>query len=133
MPRYDYMNLKTGEIVERTYSMTSYPRTVRVKGKVFHLCIGSGVKTSEPGAWPQVSRIACFVPAHQQVEAMQKMAELGCPTDYVIRGHSACPVWRDRDHRNRFMKATNRVDLDAGYGDRSPNYKKGENYCVELK
>lgn len=55
---------------------------------------------------------------HTQVgEATEDARKKGVPTEFTSEG---CPVFEDRDHRNRYMKAYGHFDRDAGYGDAAP-------------
>lgn len=66
--------------------------------------------------WPHVAEMS-GVPKCQIDEAKECCDKAGVPTEWVVKGNSASPVWRSRQHRNEWMKAMGRYDRQGGYGD----------------
>jgi hypothetical protein len=66
-----------------------------------------------PGCWPLPSEAAAVHPA-QAREAADHAKKLGVPTEFNGLGQ---PVFTDRAHRKRFLKAHGMVDRSGGYGD----------------
>lgn len=64
-------------------------------------------------AWPLISDGAGVHPK-QRAEAEALARKLGVPTEFTSAGSA---VFRDRDHRKRFLKAHHMRDNDGGYGD----------------
>lgn len=74
---------------------------------------GESLGTPSPGAWPLISDAAGVHP--EQIEdAMQGAKNLGVPTDFTAEGQA---IFRDRDHRRRFLRAHGYFDKHGGYGD----------------
>lgn len=66
--------------------------------------------------------VALAVHPSQAKEAAEDAAAKGVQTDFTESGE---PVFRDRDHRKRYMQAYGFFDRDAGYGDQAPQQLKG--------
>jgi glycine/D-amino acid oxidase-like deaminating enzyme len=73
-----------------------------------------------PGAWPLLSDALAVHPTLTK-EAMRDAAAKGVPTEFHEDGR---PIFRDRDHRKRYMMATGYYDRGAGYSDAQPGYAK---------
>lgn len=115
MPQYVYTNEENGESVQRVYPMTRIPRTIRVKGLVYHRDIAAehGGFKNTPGNWPQKSWSVGVHPS-QIKEAYAESVRNGVPTDFAPNGDR---IFRDRKHRADWCKANNTFDRSAGYGD----------------
>lgn len=66
-----------------------------------------------PGSWPQYST-ALGVNPSQRKEAIEHANKIGVPTYFNHKGQA---VFRDRNHRKRYMNKTGYKDLDGGYSD----------------
>lgn len=75
--------------------------------------IEGGVGGHLPGCWPMASTALAVHPS-QIGEAHADATTKGVPTEFTKSGQ---PIFTDRDHRRRYMKAYGYYDRDAGYGD----------------
>ena len=76
-----------------------------------------GAGGTRPSCWPLASE-ALGVDPSQIAEALAFDKRNGVGgTDYTPDGR---PIFRDRDHRKRYMAAHGYYDRNAGYGDQSP-------------
>lgn len=66
-----------------------------------------------PDAWPMTSEAAA-VRADQIPQAVERAERLGVPTRYTPDGK---PIFTDRGHRKRYLKAHGLRDNSGGYGD----------------
>jgi hypothetical protein len=67
-----------------------------------------------PSNWPQNCQTLGVLP-NQVEEAESHARDLGVPTQYD-RETGAC-IFRDREHRRKFLKANKWRDRDGGYSD----------------
>jgi hypothetical protein len=72
------------------------------------------------GGWPMRS-IALAVHPNQVKEAIASAQKRGVPTDFTRDGR---PVFTDRDHYNRYMRAYHFYNRDAGFGDAAPGQSR---------
>lgn len=76
----------------------------------------NGIMTPPTGCWPMTSEaLACH--PDQIPEARASAEARGVQTDFTPDGS---PIFRDRDHRRRYMRAYGYHDKDGGYGDAQP-------------
>lgn len=66
-----------------------------------------------PGCWPMASEGMAVHP-EQIKDAMERDHKQGVPTNYDGEGR---PVFRDRDHRKRYLRSYAVHDNNGGYGD----------------
>lgn len=66
-----------------------------------------------PECWPMVSEAVAVHP-NQRAEAHADAIKKGVPTDFDQLGR---PVFTDRGHRKKYMKAYGVHDRNGGYGD----------------
>lgn len=79
---------------------------------------GEMLPSQTPAAWPKTSYALACLP--NQVEEKMAFDKLhGVPTEYkkTPDGYAAEPVFTDRGHRKRYMKAHGCHDNSGGYGD----------------
>lgn len=114
MPYYCY-ETTGGDVIERYYPLGQAPRRIRVKGKIAVRSITAEHATFKdtPGAWPKESW-AMGVHPSQAAQAAALDISLGVPTRYNAKGR---PVYTDREHRARHLRAHGMRDNDAGYSD----------------
>ncbi len=74
---------------------------------------GSSVMGTPAACWPLHSE-ALAVHTKQIAEATENAAKKGIPTEFDGNGR---PIFRDRAHRKRYLKAYNFHDNDGGYSD----------------
>jgi len=116
MPMYCYTNSRTGETVERFYSVGKAPDRVRVKGRSYRRDIAAehGQFRNTPGNWPQHS-FASGVSPRQVAEVKAKLRARGVDAQFDPKTGYA--IYRDRSHRRRCLEARGIYDQDGGYGD----------------
>lgn len=91
------------EVCEEEYRRRRPPKPLELGVPLGHL----------PDAWPMTSEAAA-VRADQIPQAVAKAKRLGVPTRYTADGK---PIFTDRGHRKRYLKAHGLRDNSGGYGD----------------
>ena len=75
------------------------------------------LESTRPACWPFAAELALERMADQKVESEQDAAAKGVPTEFARTEFGCAPVFRDRGHRNQYLKAYGLYDRGAGYGD----------------
>lgn len=103
----DHFFLSGKEVTEKEY------RKVYPKPK-----LGAGPFMGNPlSGWPMTS-MAEGVHHKQLAQARRKNEAMGVgDTEYVRKDRDYMPVFRDRAHRRRYLRAHGLHDNDGGYGD----------------
>lgn len=100
----DRFFLNHREVTEADYRATyPLPKPPKREERILHR-----------GAWTPLASEALGVHPKQINEAKKDAAEKGVQTDFTPDGR---PLFRDRDHRNRYLSAYGYFDRDGGYGD----------------
>lgn len=118
MPTYVYRFKDTGETVERVMTireMERFKRRPRIDGRAVERCLEiehAGFAVT-PSCWPMKSEAAGVHPT-QVADAYEEAKRNGVPTDFTKDGRA---IFRDRDHRRRYLKSIGLHDRNGGYSD----------------
>lgn len=119
MPLYSYRGEKTNQVYTRFYSIGENPGSIPIyeDGALVELAhrdiAADHVATPPTKGWPYASE-AAGVQSWQVPEQMEHDRKHGVPTTYTPDGR---PVFENRDHRARYLKANGLYDRNGGYSD----------------
>ena len=109
MPMYCYRN--GSQVIERYFPMSSHPKEIVVRGKVFRRDIASeGVSVPATAGWP-MECYASGVNPDQAGELRKFFKDRGCPTEVSADGN---PIYRNARHRKKALKLRGFRD-NSGY------------------
>lgn len=110
MPIYCYQSERTGQIIEQFFPIGEAPKRIVVAGSPAHRSFSAENK-SVPAAsgWP-IECVASGVHADQAGELSNHLREAGVPTEVSADGN---PIYRDRNHRRKALKARGMVDRSS--------------------
>mgnify|MGYP003111330632 CR=1 FL=1 len=122
MPYYCYTNRETGETIRKFMSISEMLKYasegMSIEGVWYERDItAEHSRQANRGAnsgWPLKSDAAGVHPA-DAAKAEKASANIGVPTEYDRKTGQA--IFRDRNHRRRFLKANGMHDKNGGYGD----------------
>lgn len=107
MPAYCY-TVKGEGTVERVFPMGEAPKAVYVDGKSARRDYrAEQVKVPAAAGWPMEPCVGSGVNAEQAGELREFLKRSGVPTEV---NHDGDPIYRDKNHRERALKARNLHD-----------------------
>lgn len=127
MATYVYSDLNGGPVWEHQCKMGDAPKELVIAGVTLHRDYAAEQGSQRSGdIWTDFVSTSRGVSLRQLDAAKKLDAELGVPTDYVVRGPVALPHFTSKAHDIAWLKAHKWCKHDASYGYPAPgDFVKG--------